>query len=168
MKHHASSIRTGSLITATLLLVACGGKKSETGTLANTGNGRVMAGAGPLASGSYACEFVVEGGALGPHHCEIEGAHLSKLSGMEPFSGELAQDGATVKITAEIGCTDLTVKCQAPFTVELQATDTAGVWRGPVHGEAGWWLDGAQFEIGPDRSLGGAGYGGGDAYNGNE
>lgn len=142
-----------------LTLVACGGAKTAP-TLGN--EAAKPAGGAPLADGSYACEFVFEGGALGPHHCQVEGSTLSKTSGMEPFTGTIAGTASEIHVDAVIGCVEgLSMPCHQAFDLTLTPAG-AGVWRGTAtaKGNDQWWLHNVKFEIGPDGSFGGEGYGG--------
>jgi hypothetical protein len=150
---HAQPVRT--LLLSLLGLAACGGAK-HAGTVSNA----VPTGPSPLADGSYACEFVVDGTAMGPHHCQVTHGKLDKTSGMEPFTGTVTGTSDQVRVDAAIGCTPMSVKCHQPFTLTLAPT-TGGIWRGKVETSAtgDWFLRDQQFEIGPDNSLGGEGYG---------
>ncbi|MCE9574845.1 MAG: hypothetical protein K8W52_16970 [Deltaproteobacteria bacterium] len=148
-----------SLAVALLALAACGGAKPAP-SLGN--EAPKPAGDSPLAAGSYACEFVFDGGALGPHHCQVEGSTLTKTSGMEPFTGAITGTASEVHVDGQIGCVEgLSSPCHQAFEVTLTPAG-GGVWRGKVtaKGNDQWWINNAQFELGPDGSFGGEGYGG--------
>lgn len=148
---------TRVLVASLLLAAACGGSKHPSNTVGNTGG----TGTPGLADGGYACEFLLDGNAMGPHHCTVTGGKLDKTTGFEPFSGTLSGDSTTVHVDAQIGCHELSVKCHQPFSLTLTHGE-GGIWRGAVENKDGsdWWLNKAQFEIGPEGSLGGETYGG--------
>jgi hypothetical protein len=153
------------VVTATLALTACGGVRAvpAIGNDPPAATPRVSA----LPDGAYACEFVLHGGGIGPHHCEVSGGALVKTTGFEPFTGTISGSATRVRVDAVIGCHALSMKCHQPFALTLTpVVGEPGVWRGAVESKdgPGWWLHGQQFELGPLGAFGGASYGDRDIF----
>ncbi len=157
-----SSLCASSALLA--LAVACGGKAAPgTGTVGNTADPAAAATA-VVPAGIHACQFIVNGETYGPHRCDVAAgspATIDKRSGMEPFTGTLAASADGVMLTATIGCGDMTMTCDVPFSAAL--VHDGDTWRGPVvpaqGGGGEWFLDGATFELTDAPGYGGATYG---------
>jgi hypothetical protein len=145
------------IASSSLLLVACGGKSPPP---AGGGGSTEAPAAAAIPAGIHGCQFVVEGYAYGPHRCDIAGSQFDKLSGMELFSGTLAETADGVVLTAKATCSDMATACDETFTVTMKKEGAS--WRGPVAAQEGstWWLAGATFEVDHPAGYGGEGYGG--------
>jgi hypothetical protein len=146
-----------TLTAALLALAACGGQ--STATVGNSGGGGTAKVGIP--GGIHGCRFVIGGDEYAEHRCDVDGAALHKLSGMETFKGTLTPMAAGLHLSAEMDCGAMVDKCNQQFDAHL--VNQGGTWRGEVKprgGEGGWWLAGATFELDDSTAYGGANYGG--------
>jgi hypothetical protein len=147
----------GSSALVLILAAACGGKSTPSvGNVAGGGAAAVS-----IPSGIHGCHFVIGSDVFAAHRCDVTGAQLEKVSGMELFRGELAPMGTGLHFTGAMGCGPMVDKCDQAFEVHLEKT--GATWQGTVtaKGEAGgWWLAGATLVLDDSLEYGGAHYGG--------